>query len=294
MRSTRSPATGRSRARSWSAAEAPPRRRGRRRLVREQVRGRGEAVLARLVRAAHLDQPRAEVGGWIIGPIGLLVLNAQMMVAGGWAEALEAERGGCGGRERSRPTRDDPARPRADDTIAFAVGAAKLASRQVLVNELPAVEGLARVDIICLDKTGTLTAGDIEFDGAHPLAATPPRLDDVLAWYGAAPDANATARCLREPYPGAARARAARRASRSPRRASGARSPSPGGGTWVLGPPRWCSRHPRRHGCRVGRVVGPTSPRPVAARSCSPSPERAHAGARRGRAPARVAPAVRC
>ncbi|MGB3301184.1 HAD-IC family P-type ATPase [Gordonia sp. (in: high G+C Gram-positive bacteria)] len=42
-------------------------------------------------------------------------------------------------------------------SIAFAVGVVRLGRRQCLVNELPAIEGLARVDIVCTDKTGTLT-----------------------------------------------------------------------------------------------------------------------------------------
>ena len=42
-------------------------------------------------------------------------------------------------------------------TLAFAVGALRLARRRVLVQELPAIEGLARVDVVCVDKTGTLT-----------------------------------------------------------------------------------------------------------------------------------------
>lgn len=42
-------------------------------------------------------------------------------------------------------------------SIAFAVGVIRLGRKQCLVNELPAIEGLARVDVVCADKTGTLT-----------------------------------------------------------------------------------------------------------------------------------------
>lgn len=44
-------------------------------------------------------------------------------------------------------------------SLAFAVGVIRLGRRQCLVQELPAIEGLARVDVVCLDKTGTLTEG---------------------------------------------------------------------------------------------------------------------------------------
>ena len=54
-------------------------------------------------------------------------------------------------------------------SIAFMVAAVSLARRKVLVQELPAVEGLARVDVVCLDKTGTLTEGEIVFDELQPL-----------------------------------------------------------------------------------------------------------------------------
>jgi cation-transporting P-type ATPase E len=54
-------------------------------------------------------------------------------------------------------------------SIAFMVAALTLARRQVLVQELPAVEGLARVDVVCLDKTGTLTEGEIVFDELEPV-----------------------------------------------------------------------------------------------------------------------------
>ncbi|MBV8162604.1 MAG: HAD-IC family P-type ATPase, partial [Acidimicrobiia bacterium] len=50
-------------------------------------------------------------------------------------------------------------------SITFAIAVARLARRRVLVRELPAVEGLARVDVLCVDKTGTLTTGGIVADG---------------------------------------------------------------------------------------------------------------------------------
>lgn len=50
-------------------------------------------------------------------------------------------------------------------SMNFAVGSAKLARQDVLVQELPAVEVLARVDALCLDKTGTLTTGGIRLHG---------------------------------------------------------------------------------------------------------------------------------
>ncbi len=42
-------------------------------------------------------------------------------------------------------------------SLAFTMGAMRLARRRVLVQELAAIEGLARVDVLCVDKTGTLT-----------------------------------------------------------------------------------------------------------------------------------------
>src|SRR6266705_1121751 len=54
-------------------------------------------------------------------------------------------------------------------SVAFGVAAVTLARRRVLVQQLPAVEGLARVDVVCLDKTGTLTDGTIAFDRIERL-----------------------------------------------------------------------------------------------------------------------------
>lgn len=55
-------------------------------------------------------------------------------------------------------------------SINFASAGVKLARKGVLVQELPAVEILARVDTLCLDKTGTLTTGEIETQGFCQLS----------------------------------------------------------------------------------------------------------------------------
>ena len=57
-------------------------------------------------------------------------------------------------------------------SIAFAVGVVRLGRRQCLVQELPAIEGLARVDVVCADKTGTLTENRMQVaDGCGSLRA---------------------------------------------------------------------------------------------------------------------------
>jgi len=54
-------------------------------------------------------------------------------------------------------------------SVAFAVGVVRLARRNVLVQELPAVEVLARVDVLCIDKTGTLTEGRLVVEEVEVL-----------------------------------------------------------------------------------------------------------------------------
>jgi cation-transporting ATPase E len=85
-------------------------------------------------------------------------------------------------------------------SLAFAVAAVRLAQRRVLVKELPAVEGLARVDVLCIDKTGTLTEGKLEVEAVEPLGgATATEVDDVLAALSASdPAPNSTMRAIGE------------------------------------------------------------------------------------------------
>lgn len=75
-------------------------------------------------------------------------------------------------------------------SIAFAVSAITLARRKVLTRELPAVEGLARVDVLCIDKTGTITEPRPAFERLEMLspdgdgAAARPSEAEALAVLG--------------------------------------------------------------------------------------------------------------
>lgn len=67
-------------------------------------------------------------------------------------------------------------------SIAFAVGVVRLGRRQCLVQELPAIEGLARVDVVCADKTGTLTENGMRLSEVRALAgASAEQVGEVLA-----------------------------------------------------------------------------------------------------------------
>jgi cation-transporting P-type ATPase E len=84
-------------------------------------------------------------------------------------------------------------------SIAFAVGVVRLGRRQCLVNELPAIEGLARVDVVCADKTGTLTENGMRVSDLKPLSEA--AVGDVLAQL-ASDDArpNASMQAIAEAY----------------------------------------------------------------------------------------------
>ena len=71
-------------------------------------------------------------------------------------------------------------------SVAFLLAAVSLTRQQVLVQELPAVEGLARVDVVCLDKTGTLTTGKIAYEDCEPCAGV--GQEEVRAALGALAD----------------------------------------------------------------------------------------------------------
>ena len=90
-------------------------------------------------------------------------------------------------------------------SLTFAVAALRMAGRGALVQQLNAVESLASVDVVCLDKTGTLTAPRLEvlrLVPARGVAAS--ELETRVGEYAAAaPIRNATVEALAERSPGA-------------------------------------------------------------------------------------------
>ncbi|MEE2852782.1 MAG: cation-translocating P-type ATPase [Actinomycetota bacterium] len=86
-------------------------------------------------------------------------------------------------------------------SVAFAVGVVRLGQRRCLVQELPAIEGLARVDVVCADKTGTLTESGMRVATVDELDPAANGIADVLASLAAAdPRPNASMRAIAETY----------------------------------------------------------------------------------------------
>ncbi len=177
---------------------------------------------------------------WALAPLIILVLNAQMHAAGAWDAVLQSGRW----REVLIGTVASAASVIPQGlilmiSISFALAAAKLARSEVLVQEIAAIEILARVDTICFDKTGTLTDGAIAFDAVHTVSdSPPPGWEAVLGCFGADDDANATARCLRDAFSAGDLKPSRSVPFSSDRKWSSLSIPDgPTIGTWVLGAP---------------------------------------------------------
>jgi magnesium-transporting ATPase (P-type) len=122
-------------------------------------------------------------------------------------------------------------------SVAFAVGVIRLARQKVLVQELPAVEVLARVDVLCIDKTGTLTEGRLVVEEVEILHEDGTHRDALAALAASDPHPNATLRAIGEEFAGAPDGWLGGEAVpfSSARKWSGAEFGSKG--TWVLGAP---------------------------------------------------------
>lgn len=131
---------------------------------------------------------------WIVVILGPLLVLSELRSADTWQEAVTGAAAGVVGMV--------PEGLVLLTTLAFLVAVLTLVRRQVLVQELAAVEGLARVDVVCLDKTGTLTEGSIAVGDIRPLAGTDPELvRAALGALAATPSPNATSQAIGEVCP---------------------------------------------------------------------------------------------
>ncbi|MGQ9758859.1 MAG: HAD-IC family P-type ATPase [Actinomycetota bacterium] len=133
---------------------------------------------------------------WIMVPVALLFVSSQVLSDVSFKEAVIASVAGLVGMV--------PEGLVLLTSIVFAVSAVNLARRNVLVQELPAVEGLARVDVLCMDKTGTLTEGVLDLREAsffQDRAEVEEALGEMIR---SLPDRNATLSTLLEAFPGGA------------------------------------------------------------------------------------------
>ena len=137
---------------------------------------------------------------WVIVPVALLLAWSQISAAGGWEAAratgawrmatVAAIAGVVGMVPQGLVLLT---------SVNFATASLRLARRHVLVQELPAVEVLARVDTLCLDKTGTITTGRIRLERVEGPggAGAGPELRGALAAL-TSQESNATALAVRE------------------------------------------------------------------------------------------------
>ena len=124
-------------------------------------------------------------------------------------------------------------------SVTFAVAAVRLARRDTLVQQMSATESLAAVDTICVDKTGTLTAGElrlttVEFAAGSDVAAAQAALARFAASAG---DRNRTLETIAERFPGEAARLSAEVPFSSEWKWSGVTLSGNGAPTYVLGAP---------------------------------------------------------
>ncbi|MBP3702287.1 MAG: HAD-IC family P-type ATPase [Lachnospiraceae bacterium] len=83
-------------------------------------------------------------------------------------------------------------------SVSFILGVGRLAKKKALVQEMEAIEALARVNVLCLDKTGTITTGKLSVENSIPLSShTQAEITRVMkAFSHAFPNTNATGEAL--------------------------------------------------------------------------------------------------
>jgi cation-transporting ATPase E len=188
-----------------------------------------EARRFKIARSDLVDGINQIVGyaTWALFPVAALLLFSQRHAGASWRDTVTGMVAGLVGMV--------PQGLVLLTSIAFGVAAVTLARSKVLVQQLPAVEGLARVDVVCFDKTGTLTDGTIGFDRIERLDDAAP-IDTALGALADDENRNATLAAIAQAFPSAdgwARGRSV--PFSSARKWSAANFGT--NGTWVLGAP---------------------------------------------------------
>jgi cation-transporting ATPase E len=198
---------------------------------------------------------------WVVIPIGVLLVWSARRGGETWLEGL--------GGAVAAGVAMVPQGLVLLSSIAFAVGVIRLGRRNVLVQELPAIEGLARVDTVCFDKTGTLTEGHLTVKEVIPLSDVDPA-PALAALASSDAHPNATLAAIARAFPDSPGWRALSTVPfSSARKWSGISFE--GAGTWVIGAPDVVAPLDSRvtsvadgatlHGSRV--LIVATSPTPL-------------------------------
>lgn len=82
-------------------------------------------------------------------------------------------------------------------SVSFILGVGRLAQKKALVQEMEAIEALARVNVLCLDKTGTITTGKLDVRSLIPIGTSEEAMTEIMNGFAFAfSDTNATGEAL--------------------------------------------------------------------------------------------------
>ncbi len=164
------------------------------------------AFAARLAAEAKKDPKAAKSGmmraldrlihiiAWMLIPVGLLLFFNQRLTDNSLRDSVESTVAALVGMI--------PEGLYLLTSVALAVSALKLTKNRVLVEEMNCIETLAQVDVLCVDKTGTITEPGMEVTGILPLQSCEQAfIEKILqAMYGAQAPDNDTAKALAERF----------------------------------------------------------------------------------------------
>lgn len=168
---------------------------------------------------------------FLIGPLGVVLITTQMFFSNsGWREALISVVSGIVGMV--------PEGLVLLTSATFIVSVVRLAKHETLVQQLSATEILARVDVLCVDKTGTITEGRLKLREIKPLNGfRQSEIDNVLAAIAYnLPSKNPTQKAILDHYKEAPFVEIIEKVPFSSRRKWGGIILK-GHGSWVLGAP---------------------------------------------------------